>query len=206
MPRLSAIRKQAIDGIMKEALFGATVAILGEQGVDGLTMERVAFKAGIAKGSLYRYFDSKRDLLEFVYTKLVDPIYQHLKDTVQEKKPAIEKLSGHLRILLEHVSKYGYVHELLFENDVSHGLLRMTERRSFEAARQEFAEIFGQGIEEGVFRPNDPSMLAAMYLSLCKAVVKTRPGLDQPDRIERIHDLILDTFLNGIATRKGTVC
>ncbi len=93
VPRLTAIRKQALDEMMKEALFEATVAVLSEHGVDGMTMDRVALAAGVAKGSLYRYFRSKRDLLEFVYAKMIDPIFQDLDEIVATEQPAIEKLA-----------------------------------------------------------------------------------------------------------------
>lgn len=202
MPRLTAIRKQALDGMMKDALFEATVASLSEHGVDGLTMDRVAAKAGIAKGSLYRYFHSKRDLLEFVYAKLIDPIFQDLEEMVTREQPAIDKLAGHLRVLLEHVAKYAEVHRLLFEDDAAHGLLQSSERRTTEAASRHLAEVLRQGVAEGVFRPSDPHLLAHMYFGLCKGVLQSRPELEEPDQRERIHNLILGTFLTGIATDK----
>lgn len=205
MPRLTAIRKQALDGIMKEALFEATVAALSEHGVDGLTMDRVASEAGVAKGSLYRYFRSKRDLLEFVYAKMVDPIFQHAEEIVATEQPAIEKLAEHLRMLLEHVGKYAQVHKLLFEDDAANALLQSSKRRTVEAASQRLAELFRQGIEEGVFRPGDPLMFASMYIGLCKGILQIQPELEDRDRRKKIHDLIIGTFLNGIATGEGRV-
>lgn len=202
MPKLSTIRKQALDGMMKEALFEATVAVLSEHGVDELTMDRVASKAEIAKGSLYRYFSSKRDLLEFVYAKLIDPIFQNLENVVAKRLPAIEKLNEELRGLLEHVAQYGQVHMLLFENEAAHALLQFTERRTMEAASRKLAEIFRQGIEEGVFRPGDPLMQANMYLGICKGVLHNKPNLDSLEQRETVHRLILDIFLNGIVARK----
>jgi AcrR family transcriptional regulator len=187
---------------MKEALFEATVAVLREHGVDELTMDRVASKAGIAKGSLYRYFSSKRDLLEFIYAKLIDPIFQNLETVVATRQSAIEKLNAELRGLLEHVVHYGQVHMLLFENEAAHALLQSTERRTLEAASRKLAEIFHQGIEEGAFRPGDPLMLANMYLGLCKGILQNKPNLDGPEQRETVHRLILDVFLNGIVVRK----
>ena len=49
MPKLTAIRKQALDDIMKEAIFEATVAVLGQHGVEGMTMDRVATAAGVRR-------------------------------------------------------------------------------------------------------------------------------------------------------------
>jgi TetR/AcrR family transcriptional regulator len=202
MPRLTAIRKQAIDGMMKEALFESTVAVLSTHGVDELTMDRVASEAGIAKGSLYRYFHSKRDLLEFVYAKVVDPIFQNLEETVARQQPAIEKLSEHLRMLLEHIAQHSQVHKLLFEDDAVHAILQSSERQNLEAARQQLARVFEQGITEGVFRPGDPRMLAAMYLGLFRGVLESRPRFEEREQQEILHRTILGTFLNGIAAEK----
>lgn len=203
MPRLTALRKQALDEMMKEALFEAAVAVLSEHGVDGMTMDRVAAAAGIAKGSLYRYFCSKRELLEFIYTKLVDPVFRNLEELAATDKAAIEKLAGDLHVLLEHVAKHAQVHRLLFEDDVAHGLLQSSERRTLEAASERLAGIFRQGMEEGVFRPADPLLLANMYLGLCKGILQTRPNLERPEQRDDMQRVILGTFLNGIAVEKG---
>lgn len=202
MPRLTAIRKQAIDGMMKEALFGATVAVLNEHGVDGMTMDRVAMEAGVAKGSLYRYFGSKRDLLEFVYAKMVDPIFQDLDEIVASRQSALEKLQCQLHSLLEHVAKHAHVHRLLFENDAAHGILQPSERRCLEVASQRLAEIFRQGMAEGVFCPGDAHALASMYLGLCRGMLQTQPELTSREQREDIHCMILEAFLNGTAVEK----
>lgn len=205
MPRLSAIRKRALDGLMKEALFEATVSVLSEHGMDGLTMDAVAAAAGMAKGSLYRYFRSKRDLLEFVYARLVGPMFQEMDRIVPAELPAVEKLGQQLRTLLEHVARYAQVHRLLFEDETAHGLLQSSKQRSHEAASQQLAEIFRQGVEEGTFRPGDPHMLASMYLGLCKGVLLTRPNLEEPERREEVHRLIMDTLLWGIGSERERV-
>ena len=205
MPKLTAIRKQALDEMMKEALFEATVAVLSEHGVDGMTMDRVAAGAGMAKGSMYRYFRSKRELLEFVYGKTVDPFFQHMEEILAAEQPAMEKLSGQLRALLEHVARHAQVHRLLFEDDTAHGLLQSSERRTLQAASRRLAEVFRQGIAEGVFRPADPLLLANLYVSLCRGVLQTQPALEGPDQRESVHRLIMDTLLHGIAVEKGPV-
>lgn len=202
MPKLTAIRKQAINGMMKEAIHETTIGVLSTHGVDGLTMDRVAAEAGIAKGSLYRYFQSKRDLLEFVYARLVDPVFENLEKVAAKQQPAIEKLSEQLHMLLEHVAQHAQVHNLLFEDDAVHALLQSSQRRGSEVACQRLAEMIEQGITEGVFRPGDPLMLAGMYFGLIKGVLERLPRLDEPEHREKIRRLILGTFLNGIATEK----
>jgi TetR/AcrR family transcriptional regulator len=199
MPKLTAIRKQALDEMMKSALFEATVAVLVEHGVEGMTMDRVATAAGVAKGSLYHYFRSKGELLEFVYGKSVDPLLEHLESLLAVSRPAVDKLAAHLRMFLEHVAEHVQVFQLLFHDVAAQSLLESTARSTREVARQRMAEIFRQGIAEGAFRPGDPGMLATMFLGLCRAVLDTQPDLGQADQRDEIHRLIMGTFLNGIA-------
>ncbi|MEN6367779.1 MAG: TetR/AcrR family transcriptional regulator [Thermoguttaceae bacterium] len=202
MPKLTAIRKQALDGMMKQALYEATIAVLSTHGVDGLTMDRVAAEAGIAKGSLYRYFRSKRDLLEFVYAKLVDPVFENMEEVAAKQQPAIEKLSEQLHMLLEHAAQHAQVHKLLFEDEAVDAILQSTKRRGSEVACQRLAKMFEQGIAEGVFRPSDPLMLATLYLGLIKNVLERLPKLEEREQRENLHRLILGTLFNGIATEK----
>lgn len=190
---------------MKDAIFDAAIRVLGERGMKGMTMDRVASAANIAKGSLYTYFRSKKDLLELVYAKMTDPIMEGLAEIVDSEKPAVEKLSAHLQMSLAHVARHVRVYEMIFRDDTGHGLLQSSERSSREAASQRLAEIFRQGITEGVFQPADPLMLARMFVGLCLGAFEGEPELERLDARNRLHQLIMRTFLNGIATEKGRI-
>jgi len=203
MPRLTEIRKRALDEVMKEAIFEATVAVLAAHGVDGMTMDRVALAAGVAKGSVYNYFDSKKDLLEFVHTKLFDPLHEELAETVATDRPAVEKLSTHVWYMLEHIAKHLKVCKLLFDDDAVMGLLQSSQRSNREIISRRLAEIFRQGIAEGVFRPADPTVLARVYMGVCKGVLDSQPDLTLPEQRTCAHRLIVDTLLNGITAEKG---
>lgn len=206
MPRLTAIRKRALDEMMKEALFEATITVLSDHGVKGMTMDRVALAAGMAKGSVYNYFGSKKDLLEFVHTKIINPILNDLTETVATEQSATEKLASHLRKLLEHVAKHARVFRLLFDDDTTHSLIHSSERTTCEIGSQRLAEIFRQGISEGAFRPADPLVLARMFLGLCRGVLDGQPDLQERNEREDVHRLILGSFLNGVAAENGQVC
>jgi TetR/AcrR family transcriptional regulator len=203
VPKLTAIRKRALNELMKEALFEATVTVLTEHGVEGMTMDRVALAAGVAKGSVYNYFGSKKGLLEFAYAKMIDPIFRNLTEIVATEQPAIDKLASHLRKLLEHVGQHARVFRLLFDDDTAHGLLQSSERSTREAGCQRLAEIFRQGIAEGVFHPGDPLVFARMFLGLCRGVFDGQPELQESSQRENVHRLILGSFLNGIAAGNG---
>ena len=71
--RLSKARKACVEAMMKDTIFDAAGSLLEERGADGLTMDRVATKVGVAKASLYNYFKDKNELLRYSYTRMVEP-------------------------------------------------------------------------------------------------------------------------------------
>ena len=202
MPRLSQIRKQAVDELMKEVLYEATVSVLSEFGAHGMTMERVAVAAGMAKGSLYRYFRSKRELLEFVHSKLTDPAFEVFERLAASDQPAVEKLREQLRWLLDHVAEHLTVHKLLFEDENAHGLLQASVRRAAATIVEYLEGFFRQGIDEGVFQSDNPDRLAHMYFGLCKGALHSKPEIETPEQREELCRSILNTVLNGIAREK----
>jgi AcrR family transcriptional regulator len=56
----------------EEAILDATHGLLGTVGYDAMTMDDVAASVGIAKGSLYKHFDSKEELATAAMIRLLE--------------------------------------------------------------------------------------------------------------------------------------
>ena len=63
-PDVSAERKQQI--------FEAAVACFGRKGYHLTTMDDIAAECGLSKGSLYWYFDSKKELFLYLFSVMLD--------------------------------------------------------------------------------------------------------------------------------------
>ena len=87
--RLSKARKEFVTAMMKDTIFEAAGSVLEEHGVNGITMDRVAATAGLAKGSLYNYFQDKDKLVRFLYAQLVEPFYQVIEEIADGDLPAL---------------------------------------------------------------------------------------------------------------------
>lgn len=57
-----------------QAILDAALELLAEQGLDGLTMEGIADRAGVAKTTLYRRWSSREEVLEAAAQKFVEEI------------------------------------------------------------------------------------------------------------------------------------
>jgi AcrR family transcriptional regulator len=69
--------------------------VLVEQGVDGLALRAVARRMGMTAPALYRYFDSREDLVEHV----VADLYDELSDVLEAVRDAAEPATPGVQLL-----------------------------------------------------------------------------------------------------------
>lgn len=58
------------DELKKEAIYRASLTLIRQIGIAGLTMSKIAINAKIATGTLYIYFKNKEELINELYLKL----------------------------------------------------------------------------------------------------------------------------------------
>jgi TetR/AcrR family transcriptional repressor of uid operon len=96
---------QSADSSSRERILAATAEVLGRNGRTKLSMSDVALDAGVSRPTLYRWFASKKDLLDaFVVWER-----QSFERTVAEATaglPDREKLDAVLRVIVEYQQSY----------------------------------------------------------------------------------------------------
>jgi AcrR family transcriptional regulator len=80
------------DPELDDDILEAAAAIIGEDGLEGLTMDAVARRAGVAKATIYRRFPGKVDLIAATCTAL-SPTQGEVPDTGSLRGDLIEIMS-----------------------------------------------------------------------------------------------------------------
>jgi AcrR family transcriptional regulator len=203
MPRLSKNRKELLNTMMKETIFEATASVLGEHGVEGTTMNRVAEAASLSKSNLYDYFQSKDDLLTFVADRITGPFLKMLEDLVAASLPAPQKLETILRYALDDTTKHKPIIRLLAQSDHNQQVKRSSRPRVLEA----FTAIFGQGIQEGTFHPHNPvhtgRMFAGCFSELFELLVSNASNEDVTEYVEVLIEAVRHGFSIHVANSPG---
>jgi AcrR family transcriptional regulator len=75
----------------ENAILDAAHSLLSEKGYQGMTMDDLATRVGIAKGSLYQHFKSKEELISLALVSFMDRITNYI-DTLPSTQPAIERI------------------------------------------------------------------------------------------------------------------
>jgi AcrR family transcriptional regulator len=193
--RLSKARKACVTAMMKDSIYEAASSLLERHGADGLTMDRVARKAGLATGSLYNYFQDKEDLLQFFSARLVEPYHRAIEDAAGTDRPAPRKLKRVLLAAVEHAVKYKDLRKLLVEADYYSELRKSSGPRHLQI----LTTIFQQGIKEGSFRPHDPVHTGRMFRGLLRELFDLQLSGASDKEVKRFAGTLLRALLDGVS-------
>lgn len=167
-----SFKKQQFDA-REEAIIDAVNHLLSEKGFDLMTMDDVADRVGIAKGSLYKHFSSKEKLAAAALTRLLAATLEEL-DSIPEEMSAIDQLKHILAWSLRLRLKGGVPHlpstsvslqrSLMLNFDYMSVALRVNKR---------FYGLVAQARKDGALTPEVPDdvLVFTLYSRACDPTV-----------------------------------
>ena len=154
----------------RERILDAAIEVFCAQGYEAASMADVAQKAGVGKGTLYLYVDSKEDLFEQAYKLCYEERVIACSAHVHEANSALDKLCQRLR------NGTRWEMECPLKNKLERVYLahpRFGERERGKALgmrAQGVQEIFAEGIANGELRNLPAPLMEEMYYRLGSAL------------------------------------
>lgn len=192
----------------RDALLDAAFRMFAERGYRAVRLEELAEAAGMTKGAIYYYFDSKEDLLrralEHRHREVFGEIAQALR---AERGPASTKIRFVLRKVWQRWLEpdWGRAFRLLV-GEVSvefPAVFRIWAREGPIRGWALVSDLIQEGIQAGEFRQDVDALVAGrMVLSslMLQAALHVHLGLDElePCDHDRILDSTVDIFMHGL--------
>lgn len=140
------------------------------------TMDEIAAAAGISKGSLYNYFESKEALFEAVLRAYALGVEEEIEAALAEETSAGEQLTEMIRQWYRRLESIRDMSRLTLEfwATAAHtgpGRIGTTLSELYRRWRDRLAEIIAAGQAAGEFSERcDPAMQAALLLGLLDGI------------------------------------
>ena len=83
----------------RQKILNAAADLIREEGLDATRVSKIAKRAGLTDGALYRHFDNKDDLLAEVYLDITREMEDHAKRFSQQEGTPKERFTGFLEDL-----------------------------------------------------------------------------------------------------------
>ncbi len=200
MANLTERCRELATAAMKDGIADAAIEVLKRHGYNGLTMDRVAEAAGVAKGSIYNYFSGKQDLVTHIFDRIIEPAMKRGDEIASSAQPALAKLQATLQMWFDLFAEHRGLFDFLFRQPQVREICFEARRKRDRHTIERISGILRQGIDEGVVRPLDVETAAELLIGATNFLIERQ--LDTGDRRdgEECVQHILDTFLRGFLT------
>ena len=186
----------------KEILINAARDVLAKYGFKKVTLEDIAEKAGLAKTSVYHYFNSKEEILTAVIRRELNRLLNRMRNAVEKKSTSEKKLIGLVKeryvFLQEMMSLTGSNMDILQEV----GPMVRAERDRFLGAEMELLkEVILDGIARDEFFVEDPELLALVAISALRGIDDTFMMYGKHERITEGIEGMMNLLTYGFRKR-----
>src|SRR5499427_7439927 len=199
-PEDSAKRRQILDGAR---------AVFLSQGFDAASMGEIARAAGVSKGTLYVYFDSKEELFEAIVHQQCEAQAEGLFDLSSDDEDVETVLTrlglgfvgflcqpdkaSPLRTVIAIADRMPEIGKKFYETGPAYGIAML-------------AAYLKRQVDAGVLAVDDCEIAAAQFLDACQSTL-FKPVLfnfappPPPERIEHVVRIAVRTFLAAYRVR-----
>jgi AcrR family transcriptional regulator len=196
-------KEQLVERYRRDTIQGAARRVIAKRGLAGASMAAIAREAGVAKGTLYLYFEDRDDLIDQAAGRIFDEVFERLKGVLAGGRPLRESLR---ELVSTKLAFFDANHEFLRaymalrhpEGDAAHHRRR---RPRYARYLELLTEYLAAAIRRGEMKAFDPARVALFVAEGTIAILQRR--IEDPERPPKEDvEWIVDLLLNGLCPRR----
>jgi len=190
-------------------LLAAALEVFVEKGFAATKLADVARRAGVTKGTVYLYFDSKEALFKAVVRETIVPVIAQGEALARaftgSARELVERLVREYWRLVGETALAGIPKLMMAEAATFPELTRFYYDEVVTRGHRLMAGVIERGIKNGEFRPVDVMVAAKLAMSpLIHATVARRAFascMPETFNVQQYLDTHIDLYLHGITTQ-----
>ncbi len=190
--------------MLRQKIMGSAIDLFAEKGFDRVSIDEIAARASVGKGSVYRQFSSKEEL----YTVAVIEGYIDLRRRIVSALKDAASVPEAVTMIVSQIVSYFWNRLDFFEllrNPIE--LSRGHEKR-YRRERQKLAGIIGtvlaRGVKSGAIRGDlDRQLLVESLLGMIRGIQRYNRGAAGSLSQEQVVRTVVSVFFDGCSTRSA---
>ncbi len=148
-------------GDLKNALIKAGVEILSKEGVGGLSLRKVAKRAGVSHSAPYAHFTDKQSLIAAISTEGFKQLYTELENAVlpyvdDPKQQLKEGAWAYVKFAMNNTDTFNIMFSGVLEKEKEYPSFVEISRKTFNRV----ADVVQACQDAGILRPAPPELMA----------------------------------------------
>jgi AcrR family transcriptional regulator len=199
MPAISARRMRE----RHDAILAAATRVLADKGFAAASIADIAQAAGVSDGLIYKYFESKRDLLENVLEGFYERVIADLESKVARGRTFEQRLhvliGEHLQVFIADRDLCRlFISEVRTASDYRGSAIQQLNRRYTSI----LIKIVNQGLADGDIAPGiDPRLVRDMLFGAIEHTSWRHINGSRPVDVPTVARAMTDVLVNGLSAR-----
>lgn len=185
----------------KEQILAAARAVFDEKGYEKATVSDIVRRAGVAQGTFYLYFESKRDAIKDLSRKPMEEIMARMDAAIGAASTFEEILRAALRIAFEFERPNMDLCRMMNQASTSRGEMfdgSPTMNRMWE----QMVGMFTGAIATGEMNGSDPEMAAVMFHMTLNGALAEASDRNDEAYSRKVEGAVTEMLVNAFVKRK----
>lgn len=183
----------------KELIRQSAIKVIAREGFYNTKTSKIADEAGVAVGTIYNYFHSKDEILEYIFEVEFEKRIKYLKELDRKELSIYEKLTMFIEKHFQEIKNNLDTAQILVRekefpktSDFSSILSYLNEIPSLLESMLEEAK------EKGEIRDQNPTIIAGLIFGALQGVVEKALRTNNLELLENAEEEVLNFFKRGI--------
>jgi len=194
------------DNQIKERILSKAEEMFFQFGFSKVTMDEIAAELGMSKKTLYKFFQSKEQLLRILLSDIKCEVTEYIDTLFADKEmDFVEKLRKMMNYIGKQSSKFKgpFVHDL--QKTIPDCWHDINEFRT-KHAHDKFEQLLDEGIAKGTFRADiDKELMVLIYVNTIHALINPDFLAQVPYSASQVFETVIKIIFEGILSEEGRV-
>lgn len=202
MPRFTEHTRAIVTRQMRDAIRCEVLKLLDRDEEELITMDLIAARLDISKGTLYNYYKNKQELLEDAVTAIHAELHDRIGEISRAELGPDEKIIAYMELLFRNFDQLRPIYSLLYLSHRKTPLKDLVRAANIRLLHQELEKEITAGIEAGIFLPfEDLRATATCVYSTAIGLMQTIFFGDTDYRAPECHRIFRETVIYSL--RRG---
>lgn len=188
----------------RQAILLASAQVFATKGYHNTRMEEIAVVAGIGKGTIYEYFDSKLQLFQ----ALLEGSLKYYYDKVDNLE--LEQISFQERIYLMLMAHFNFCRDnqelmrvIFWDTEFFDQELKEWAYSQRKDKEKRLIGIIRQGMDQGELAPGDPRIVAVVIMGIMGSMWVPIAEEEWDVPLDKLAETVTRLIMHGIGNSRG---
>jgi AcrR family transcriptional regulator len=182
----------------KELIRKYAIKVIAKYGYHNTKVQMIADEAGIANGTVYYYFKSKQEILEYIYDVELEKFSKYFDELEKSEGTVLEKLDDFMNYSFREWQDNFDVLKILIQDGIFPANYDLNITKLFVKLRNKLSHLLEEGFKSGELKEVDANSFAFIITNLlCVAIYEFKVN-GNTDNYKNRQTQLINFILDGI--------